>query len=178
MVKDGNNIKKIVINNALMDFSKRCYIYKTDSVFHISYGDTVYLPTLDKEKGWIPGMPYNGIVGVNIIGVRNNKFNFKKNDTTTLLSSQQIPSCYVEKDRKLFYWYDKEYPLTDEAIAVFKKYDMIRYVNEDWELLELITNDYGQSVTYYFCRNDLSKYQRIISDFFRPPKLKCQCENE
>jgi hypothetical protein len=41
-VKDGKNIRHVAINNAILDFSNSCKLYKDDSVFSISFDDSVF----------------------------------------------------------------------------------------------------------------------------------------
>ena len=92
----------------------------------------------------------------------------------------KMPTRYIEKDNKLFYWRDDNYPLTKKAILVFEKYNLL--VNNDldgaMEVYDFKTNDSQKGVDYYFCKNDLTQYKKVTTnkaiEYYDAPKLKCK----
>ncbi len=86
----------------------------------------------------------------------------------------KLPSRYVIEDGKLFYWWDDQYPVTEEMLAILWKYNLLQ---KDLIIPEFSTDDSQKGADYYFCKNNLSKYKRVITSkgigYYKPPKLKC-----
>jgi hypothetical protein len=146
-----------VIQNAILDFSKT-RLYKKDTIFSVKTGD------MDK----------------NVLTVR-----IGKNSTKLLLtantkvgSHSKLPSRFIEKEGKLFFWWDDDYPLTEEALAIYKKYHLLQ--DDEGGIItvpDFIINDAQKAAHYYFCWDDLSIYKKVITNkgigYYKPPKLKC-----
>src|SRR5215204_3169498 len=111
---------KEAVQNAILDFSSTGKLYKKDSVFSVSFHDTVSTMVLDKTGRWVNGEIYEGITAVRIGA---SYYQFLSTADTKVGSKGKLPSRFMEKNRKLFYWWDDNYPLTEETIAVFKKYN-------------------------------------------------------
>lgn len=186
LVRSGENIRDIAINNAIWDFSNSCKLYKNDSVFDVSFVDSVFLLTLDREKPrWYRDKFYEDLVLVSISAHRISDDceeccdKFLYTTKTTVGSKGKLPSRYIEKDDKLFFWWDDGYPLTEEMLAILWKYNLLC---DDTEgligLPDFTTNDRLKGAHYYFCKNSLSKYKRVITSiangYYKPPKLKCK----
>ena len=116
------------------------------------------------------------IVTVSISGASENLLLFTERPLPGMLG--KYPSRFVEIRGKLFYWFDPDYPLTEEAIAVFKKFGVFPTYNEyKFEIPDISTDDRRKGATYFFCRNNLFKFKRVITNKGRgsydPPKLDC-----
>jgi hypothetical protein len=185
-VKDGENIRYVAINNAILDFSNSCKLYKNDSVFSISFEDSVFFLALNYETGErYRAKFYEDMVLVSIFAHRIDEScgeccdKFLYTAKTTVGSKGKLPSRHIEKDGKLFYWWDDEYPLTEEMLAILWKYDLLC---DDMKGLigisDFTTDDKLKGAHYYFCKNDLSKYKRVVTniadEYYKPPKLKCK----
>jgi hypothetical protein len=179
-------IKKLQIENhdqvrqiAILDFSKT-KLCKMDSVFYVSLYDTLHRMALKKTDEhhykWAVGNSYPEIIAVNIDASRN-KFVL---DTTADISVQTvIPSRCIELNGKLFYWRDKHYPLTNNTIKILDKYHCLRRGgHSDTELDNFKLDDAMKAANYYFCRNNLSIYKRVISNkaigYYDPPDITCK----
>lgn len=186
LIKTGENTKDKAINNAVLNFSNSCKLYKNDSVFSVSFEDSVFLLAFDRGASrWYRDKFYDDIVLVSISAHRISvpceehcdKFLYTTN--TTVGSKGKLPSRYIEKDGKLFYWWDDDYPLTEEMLAILWKYNLLY---DDTKGLigfpQFTIDDSQKGAHYYFCKNDLSKYKRVITNigfgYYKPPKLKCK----
>jgi hypothetical protein len=181
MITAGGNLQETAIHNAILDFSTKCSLFKKDSVFLVSFEDSVFdegVWVRVDEKSYKDGTThirkrgslYDGIVAVSISGqVANYQYYYSKE------TKDKLPSRYVIKNGKLFHWWDKDYPVTEEMIAVLCKYNLLQ---TDLIIPEYSTDDSAKGADYYFCKNDLSKYKRIITNiatgYYKPPKLKCE----
>lgn len=96
-------------------------------------------------------------------------------------SKGRLPSRYIEKNGKLFFWWDDDYSLTENTLAVFNKYNLLQGdKNGTIKVPDSIIDDAEKAAHYYFCKEDLSKYKRVITNkgvgyydapnLFRPPK--------
>lgn len=156
LVKSGD--RNEVIQNAILDFSKTTKLYKRDTVFSVSAGE-------DKD----------------LLIVRVGKNSTKlllTADTKAGVKNKLLPSRFIEKEGKLFFWWDDDYPLTEEAIAVFHKYNLFQ--NDQGGVItvpDFTTDDTQKAAHYYFCRNDLTRYKKVITNigigYYDPPKLEC-----
>ena len=192
-IRYGENIKETAIHSAILDFSSNCNLYKKDSIFRVSFEDTLYsrmLKQITEIKFELTrgNTFYDGIVVVSIsahrICVECEEYGLKFNDRylytaeTTVGSKGKLPSRYVIKDGKLFFWWDDDYPLTEEMLAILWKYDLLFDDTQGLiKIPQFSINDKQKGVHYYFCRNDLSIYKRVVTNiglgYYKPPKLKC-----
>ena len=186
LIQAGENIKDVVINNAILDFSNSCKLYRSDSVFSVSFEDSVFLLALDREEShWYRDKVYEDIVLVSISAHRisapceEHCDKFLYTAKTTVGSKGKLPSRYIEKDNKLFYWWDDDYPLTEEMLLVLWKYKLLYDDTEGLIGLPQFTiNDTQKGAHYYFCKNDLTRYKRVVTSiangYYKPPRLKCE----
>lgn len=91
-----------------------------------------------------------------------------------------FPTQYAEKEGKLFYWCDSTQVITNEIINVLAKFNHLdsTYVNGfNGDIPEFIINDSKKGADYYFCKKNLSRYRRVITNlsigWYSPPKLDC-----
>lgn len=155
LIKSGG--RNEAIQNAILDFS-------STNLYH---RDTVFSVRASSEDDPL-------IVRV---GKNSTKLLFTA-DIKAGLKSNVLPSRFVEKGGKLFIWWDDNYPLTEEAIAVFQKYNLFQ--DDEGGLITVpnfTTDDSKKAAHYYFCKNDLTKYKRVITSigigYYDPPKLNC-----
>lgn len=174
MIQSGS--RNEAIHNAILDFSKTGSLYRADSVFSVSFYDTMGRMVLDINQKWIKGQPYEGIVAVTIVA-SGDRFLVTK-DPKVDSKKGYLPSRFIEKEGKLFYWWDDDSYFTEETLAVLEKYDLLR--DEDQEVItipDFIIDDELKGTHYYFCKENLSKYKKVISSkgigYYNAPSLKC-----
>lgn len=175
----GANLQEVAINLAIQDFSTKCDLFKKDSVFSVTFEDSVFykaaLIQVDKGK-YKDGRTHklkrgdllDGIASVEIGG--NGDYQFYYSEET----KSKLPTRYVIKDGKLFYWWDKKCAVTEDIIAVLWRYNML----QTYSIIPNFSIDESQKgAHYYFCKNDLSKYKRVVTSiglgYYKPPQLKC-----
>jgi hypothetical protein len=151
------------INFAISDFSKIKKLYKHDSTFWI------ILYTIPKNPD---------IVVVDI--ARNNAKLLLTKDVKVGIKGT-FPSRYLVKNGKLFFWEDKDVPLTSEALAVFKQYDLLQHDDNGRRKTASFTIDESKKgAHYYFCKNNFSVYKRVITNigvgYYTAPLIKCSGE--
>ena len=194
-ITSDENLHDTLIHIAILDFSKKCNLFKKDSIFEIWLDDSVFHKTLglyqidEKTSAWKRGRLYDGIVSIIItahrICVECEEYGLKFNDRylftteTTIGSKGKLPSRYIEKDNNLFYWWDDNYPLTEEMLAILWKYDLLFDDTKNLiKIPQFSTDDKQKGAHYYFCKNDLSKFKRVITSrglgYYEPPKIKCE----
>jgi hypothetical protein len=156
LASKGNNDD--AIQNAICDFLNSSPLSKDDTTFSIS------LKEINKE-----------VLGISIYGSTYLKRLVVKDGNTINYSS--LPTRYIEKQGKLFYWYDSTRTVTPEVINIFKKYNHI-----DTAILNVYIpthiNHSKKAEHYYFCRNNLLRYKKIRTKiamgYYDPPKLNCK----
>jgi hypothetical protein len=88
-----------------------------------------------------------------------------------------MPSRYVEKDGRLIYWSDENYVLSEEALSVFVKYDLIEK-RDSVGIPEFSTDDAQKNAHYYFCKEHPTKYKKVVTSrgigYYKPPELNCK----
>ena len=147
------------IKNAINDFSKT-KAYKKDRVFGITYKEI-------RES----------ILFISILEREENKYLYS---ITKPIEENILPSRYFEKDNKLFIWWDGNKKLSQEMFNVLKKYNMLKDDEGGWiTFLDYAMDDKKKATTYYFCKNDLKEFKRIITNIsdINLPKLKCKCDD-
>ncbi|RNC85963.1 MAG: hypothetical protein ED557_04130 [Balneola sp.] len=158
LIRDGG--KEEAIENAILDFSNTTKMYNKYQVFRVN------IKYLDA---------YNGLI---LVMINENFIYLLETEETVPGSIGKMPSRFIEKDGKLFLWWDNDYALTAEALAVYEKYDILQ--DDENGLLKLPEIDIrvksdGKSVRYFFCEDDLTKYKKVVSDrgFIERPNIKC-----
>ena len=180
MITTGENLQETAIHNAILDFSKNCSLFKKASVFRVNFSDSVFnvaiLERVDEKSykdgrthEWKRGSLYDGIVSVEISA--NVDYQYYYSEET----KAKLPSRYIIKNDKLFYWWDDNYPVTEEIIAVLWRYNLLQ---TDLIIPEFTIDDSLKGAHYYFCKSNLSEYKRVITNiglgYYKPPQLKCK----
>jgi hypothetical protein len=168
------------IQNAILDFSTTRF-YKNDSVFSITYLDTLYRMSLDKTDPnnyqWIKGGVEKGIAAV---GIRssNNRLLLTA-DAKVGRKNSKLPTRVIDRDGKLFYWWDKDYPLTEKTLSLYRRYDLLQ--DDEGGLItvpDFATNDAQKAVHYYFCTKNLANYKKVVTrkgiGYYDLPNLNCE----
>jgi hypothetical protein len=90
-------------------------------------------------------------------------------------SYDAFPTCIYEQDGKLFYWDDSTKVVTDDVIATFRRYNLVDTAITNTYIPDMIIDDSGKGVGYFFCRNNLLRYKKVHSnkEWYKSPKLKC-----
>lgn len=164
------------VQNAILDFSNTSHLYKIDMVFSISYNEEFYKMNFNGSE-WVRESLYKELTIVSI-SANYNKI-LLPNNAKVGEKNVKMPTRYIEKDGKLFYWWDSKYPLTQKALDVFNKYDLLVKDNIDGliEFYDFEIDDNQKGVDYYFCRDDLTRYKKVVTNkglgYYDPPKLEC-----
>jgi len=183
-----HNIKKLQVEShdqvrqtAILDFSKT-KLFKMDSVFDVTLYDTLHRIA---EQAIVPGSykgviikTYSDIIAVDItaIPIRWLLDTMERID----IQNRRIPSRVYEKDGRLFLWWDKHFPLTDSTLKVLNKFHLVeRGTKKDInKFLDFGTDATKRGADYYFCRNNLTVYKRVITNkaigYYDPPNVKCK----
>ena len=166
---------------AIQDFSKT-KLFKMDSIFDVTLYDTVHKveqQRIDEHNvKSVIGKVYHAIIAVNIVATPF-KFLF---DTTAKMEVQNggIPTRVFEKDGRLFLWRDRHYPLSDSTLKVLNKFHLVeRGTKKDLnKFLIFGIDDAKRGADYYFCRNNLSNYKRVITNkaigYYDPTNITCK----
>lgn len=100
----------------------------------------------------------------------------------TIGSKGKLPFRYYEKDGKLFFWRDEDYVLKEDALAVYRRYNVVQ---EDPDnkigMPDPVIDDKQKGASYFFCKDNLAIYIRVVSSVavgeYTPPALKCKGNN-
>jgi len=148
------------IKNAILDFSNTPKLFKKGSVFSV----TAHAKN-DNDQLIVR------------IGENNMKFLLSA-DTKVGEIGGIIPTRFLEKKGKLIFWWDEKHPLTNEALEVYRKYNLLQ--NDEGGIItipDFLITDNKKSAHYYFCRNDLTNFKRVITSrgigIYDPPNLNC-----
>ena len=156
-------------------------MYKNDSVFSVNFNDSVFNEAVlirvnERTMQWKRGSLSKNLVSVEISASPEYKFLITSN--TKVGSKGYLPSRHIIKEGKLFYWFDDSYPFTQEMLDFLWKYNLLQ--DDDSGLIifpDNPINDSKKGADYYFCKNDLSKYKRVVTNiglgYYKPPKIKC-----
>jgi hypothetical protein len=166
---------------AIQDFSKN-KLFTMDSVFSVKVFDTLHRATLkkisDRNYAWVNGKAYPEIIALNIVASSLRYFLDTTEKTASL--SKNIPSGVFEKDGRVFLWWDDKLPLTEDALKVLDKFHLVqRGGKKDFDRFsEFRTINSTRAVDYYFCRNNISVYKRLITGtaigHYEPPNITCK----
>ena len=193
-----SDIEGSAIHNAIELFTKtKPKIYKDDSVFHVTFTDSIFrlvfweTPQPNKERishKWVRGTFYDNLNTVSISGSSDFQY-FLTSDIKAGKKAKIIPTHFIEIDGKLFLWNDDDYPITEELLDALHRYNL--FVDYDTFLkneglpddigiiiLDNPVDDSKKGINYFFCKNNLTIYKKVISSsalgYFDIPKIKCK----
>jgi hypothetical protein len=184
LISSAENMQDAVIRNSILDFSTSCKLYKQDSVFAVFFVDSVFSLAFDREASRrYRDKYYDDLAGVDIsphrIATDGDRCcdQFLYTARTTVGSKGKLPSRYIEKDGKLFYWWDDDFPLSEEMIAILWKYNLL--CDDTAGLIgipDFSINEKLKGAHYYYSKHNPSKYKRVVTNIarghYKPPKLK------
>lgn len=137
--------------------------------------DLKYKKTIDKKKVFSVFETENPSYFVVSIIEKERKFLY---NPLKKPHENKLPNNYLELGNKLFVWFDDKKQIDEKTIAIYKLYDLlvddengnIRFLDDD------VLDDKKRSVTYYICKNDLSKFKRRTSNFSSNYKINLKCQ--
>ncbi|MPS66728.1 hypothetical protein [Chryseobacterium sp.] len=146
-----SNDYNIVINIAINDFYKTSSLLKDDKIFSVSYKNVD-----------------NNIIQVNIIG-NPNKFYIENGKPLN-----RLPTKYIEYNDKIFYWSDDGQDKLDSSII--NKFQQYGLIERNADIIEYNIDDKKKGVSYFFCKENLTRYKKIKSNLSitKPPKINCK----
>lgn len=153
-----------ILNIAINDFLQVEKVSKLDSVFSVD------IMVIDEN-----------IIGVSIISALNKLIPTARNEIGS--NHPNFPTQYCIINSKLFYWYDSTASINTKLIKALSQFHQIdsMNVNEFVEFPETLIDDSKKGVDYYFCRNNINKYKRVITSrglgYYKTPKLRCRCKH-
>lgn len=172
----SNGSKNQSIENAIIDFSHKNRLYRKYMVFQVDFIDTLYRKKLEKVDGrnyrWVDDRPYEDIYAISIAPITN-EYIFLLSDSLGV-GKEYLPSRFLEKEGKLFFWRDEEHSANDKTVEVFRKYKLLTedYLNDSY-----IVDDSQKCIDYFICRNNLTKYKKVITNkaigYYDAPRIEC-----
>lgn len=139
--------KDVVISNAINDFINNCYLSKDDNVFSVDL--------VDRFRG--------NIIAVSILGDDHPDAKLWVLADDTIGSSTHLPTQYIIQKGKLFYWNDTLCALTQEIVDVMSAYGRLDTSKYRYDGLGGLRDDSKKGCTYYFCKDNLRYYKRVVS---------------
>lgn len=148
-----------VVRIAILNFIEESKMYSRSSVFSVGVYD------LNED-----------ILGVTI-DVSNSKILI--NLTSDGNRNKHIPSRYYEYEGNLFYWSDSNHRVSDKAMEVYEKYNLLDIDTVGNRVVpEFTIDDSQKGMHYYFCKNNYflykKKYSVIAMGYYDLPKIKCK----
>ncbi len=114
---------------------------------------------------WDKDKFYESVVTVSILA--NSGYQFYYSEETYV----KLPTRYNIINGKLFYLWDDNYPVTQEMITVLWKFNLLQM---DLIIPDFSTDDSQKGADYYFCKNNLSQYKRVVTSiglgYYKLPK--------
>ncbi|MCP1997183.1 hypothetical protein [Flavobacterium sp. HSC-61S13] len=152
----SNGNYEAAIENSIIDFSKT-NLFNHDSVFRIRY------KILEENLYFI-----------SIIGDSENKFLYSKEKK---FEENKLPNRFFIHQNKLFIWSDSNHQSNKEILGVLESRNLIQDEEKyGFYVLDYSIEDDKKGAKYYFCKNNLKKYKRVITNLgiIKTPKLNCE----
>ena len=113
----------------------------------------------------------DSIVGVALFHSKNKEF-IKEGENIVGTYRTDFPTDYLEKGNKFFYWNDPTKAVTQEILDKLDQYNLLEFGP-----MYVVTGR-QKGFGYYFCKNNFSKYKKVISraavGSYEPPQIKCE----
>ena len=148
------------VQNAIADFlsSKQSHV-KKDSVF------SIHVANISDD-----------ILDIGISGERDKIALFTKNEVD--YDYRFFPTRIYERESKLFYWKDSTISVSKEIINKLYAMNRVDTTIYQKKFPERTTDERQKVVHYYFCKKDLTKYQKkrtsIAMNRYEMPKINCK----
>lgn len=80
--------------------------------------------------------------------------------------------------KESFFWWDDTYPLTQEAMGAFEKYNLLQDdENGTIQIPNAFVDGSKKVVHYYYCNSDPMVFKKVITNiglgYYDPPNLNC-----
>ena len=99
-----------------------------------------------------------------------NKISIREGEIVVGTYGTYFPTDYLEKGNKLFYWNDPTKAVNQEVLDKLDQYKILEILSPE----SVVFMGRRKGIDYYFCKNDFSKFERIISRYSEPPQIKCE----
>ncbi len=148
------------ISNAIIDFLNSSRKRDKDSIYAVGVENVS-----------------DDIIAITIFGT-NNKIT-PLPETKIGNTTNTVPTQFLEKNGKLFYWYDDKKILKKDIIDIFSKYKIIDSMNVIGivGIPEYTRDELKKGVDYYFCKKNLKKYKKVKTNrgfgYYQRPSLNC-----
>ena len=113
----------------------------------------------------------DSIVGITLFHSENKVF-IKEGENIVGTYGTYFPTDYLEKGNKLFYWNDPTKAVSQEVLDKLDQYNILEFGTM------YVFTGRSKSCHYYFCKNNFSKYKKVISriaiGYYEPPQMKCE----
>ncbi|WP_296312612.1 hypothetical protein [Winogradskyella sp. UBA3174] len=150
----SSNGSDSAIESTITDFFETSDLYKDNKVFGLTKQDVLHYVKGDVNKDdyrLINNLPHQSLINISI---RVNSLSLSEDITSKIGTiSTTLPSRYIIKDKKLFYWWDSGYAFTQETYDTFKDFGIIGG-NTNAEQSQ-------KGINYYFCSSDLTKFIKL-----------------
>ena len=111
----------------------------------------------------------DSIVGFILLHTENKEL-IKEGENIVGTYQTYFPTDYLEKGNKLFYWNDSTKAVTQEILDKLYQYNILEILSPE----SVYVTSHQKCFVYYFCKNNFSKFERIISRYYEPPQIKCE----
>lgn len=152
---NSSNSSDAIIETTIEDFSKTSDYYEANSVFAINKRPLLQLVTDSVNKNnykIINGQPYQGLISVNV-EVNDQKF-AENSESKVGSKGTELPTRYMVKDNKLFFWWDSDFEFTQDTFDTLKTYNLIGDSSNS------TTEGKNRGLQYYYCENDINKFTK------------------
>jgi len=149
------------VHNAINDFLNSVKKEKSDKIFYIS------AKSVNQDLFGVSFEATNDKVVV----ITEDRVNF---------SYRALPAGYVDRDGRLFYWYDstKQITANEEMISTLKKYNILDTLIVGAVIPESTIAHGKKGTDYFFCKKNLLKYKKIRTSkalgFYPLPQINCE----
>jgi len=158
MISNGD--QDSAVQNAITDFLASGDLNKKDNVFSLQISNI-----------------NDNILGISVLGTNNKLYPTPENQIGT--NTKYFPTRFLERNKKLFYWYDSTSVITEDLIKALSKYHQIDSLNVHGivGIPESHIDDSKKGMDYYFCRCNLSIYKKVKTrtamGWYNPPQVEC-----
>lgn len=142
------------IYNSIIDFTNS-RLFNDGSVFYVDY-------ELNEEN-------YYKIL---ILEDAENKLLYSKHKK---FEDNRLPNKFMIYKSKLFIWWDDNYSQNVDILNKLESYDMIQDADES-PILEHFNDDKKKVAHYFFCKENILKYKRVITNRIKNKDVGINCE--
>lgn len=154
-----SNFSDNLIEISINDFSKNCRLFKKDSVFFVFESQS----NNKNER---------------IVTIIKNNTKILKTKKVIVGSKGNAPSRFKDINGKLFFWWDDNIELSEEALAIFERKNLLQDDKGGWVAFpDSVIDETQKGASYHFCKGNYKVFKRVITNvavnYYKHPKLKC-----